>query len=267
MHALPATLAVRAFFFSSGNLAIAHPCHMTRAHGVRACARSLDGLANGLEGRGHRICDDLRNLVGCEEGLAVDRHPPPALPTGRRFPATKKIQRLAKSFPAQRFRRGSWSCEPHHTHIPRQGVGVPRHTSRDPTSLLQAKKRRETGREAHARLAWAARRTLDWPGQRGPGRRCRTRSAPACRPAYQAFACHIMDERPSIQVRLRTCTYDTTHPHGTRSSRAVQSHPNRGQFDFVWLPARTPHGAYMWCLTARRNQAKYPPETYYRSLP
>ena len=101
MHALPATLAVRAFFFSSGNLAIAHPCHTTRAHGVRACARSLDGLANGLEGRGHRICDDLRNPVGCEEGLAVARHPPPALPTGKRFPATKKNPTVGKKFPSR----------------------------------------------------------------------------------------------------------------------------------------------------------------------
>ena len=32
------------------------------------------------------------------------------------------------------------------------------------------------------------------------------------------------------------------------ASRAVQLHPNGGQFDFVWLPARTMHplGAYVW---------------------
>ena len=29
-------------------------------------------------------------------------------------------------------------------------------------------------------------------------------------------------------------------------SRAVQLHPHGGQPDFVWLPARTPHGAYVW---------------------
>ena len=32
--------------------------------------------------------------------------------------------------------------------------------------------------------------------------------------------------------------------------RAVQFHPNGGQFGFVWLPARTPHGACVWCLAA-----------------
>ena len=26
------------------------------------------------------------------------------------------------------------------------------------------------------------------------------------------------------------------------ASRTVQFHPNGGQLDFVWLPARTPHG-------------------------
>ena len=29
-------------------------------------------------------------------------------------------------------------------------------------------------------------------------------------------------------------------------SRAVQFHPDGGRSDFVWLPARTPHGAYVW---------------------
>ena len=44
--------------------------------------------------------------------------------------------------------------------------------------------------------------------------------------------------------------------------------PNGGQFDFVWLSARTPHVGpqYVWCLTARRNQEKYPPETHHRSF-
>ena len=32
------------------------------------------------------------------------------------------------------------------------------------------------------------------------------------------------------------------------ASRAVRHHPNGGQFDFVWLPAHTPHGgaSYVW---------------------
>ena len=49
------------------------------------------------------------------------------------------------------------------------------------------------------------------------------------------------------------------------ASRAVQFHPHSGQFDFVWLSARTPHGAYVWC--ARRNQEKHPPKKHYRSFP
>ena len=30
------------------------------------------------------------------------------------------------------------------------------------------------------------------------------------------------------------------------ASRAVQFNPHGGQSDFVWLSARTPHGAYVW---------------------
>ena len=33
---------------------------------------------------------------------------------------------------------------------------------------------------------------------------------------------------------------------GGHASRAVQFHPDGGQFDLVWLSARTPHGAYVW---------------------
>ena len=57
--------------------------------------------------------------------------------------------------------------------------------------------------------------------------------------------------------------------HAKYASRAVQFHPHGGQPDFVWLPARTPHVGpqYVWCLTARRNQEKYPPDKYYRSFP
>ena len=50
----------------------------------------------------------------------------------------------------------------------------------------------------------------------------------------------------------------------------VQFHPDGGQFGFVWLSTRTegPHGgaSYVWCLTARRNQEKYPPEKHCRSF-
>ena len=42
---------------------------------------------------------------------------------------------------------------------------------------------------------------------------------------------------------------DADGPHWPRAlyaSRAVQLHPHGGQSDFVWLSARTPHGAYVW---------------------
>ena len=47
-------------------------------------------------------------------------------------------------------------------------------------------------------------------------------------------------------------------PAASSRTWAVQFHPHGGQFGSVWLPARTPHGAYVWW--ARRNQEKYPPE-------
>ena len=35
-------------------------------------------------------------------------------------------------------------------------------------------------------------------------------------------------------------------PENKYAPRAVQFHPHGGQSDFVWLSARTPHGAYVW---------------------
>ena len=60
--------------------------------------------------------------------------------------------------------------------------------------------------------------------------------------------------------------------HRYASPRAVQCHPHEGQSGFVWLSARTegPHhggASYVWCLTARRNQGKHPPnQNVYRSF-
>ena len=45
---------------------------------------------------------------------------------------------------------------------------------------------------------------------------------------------------------ISTLHRDKTTANGAYASRAVQFHPNGGQSDFVWLPARTRHGAYVW---------------------
>ena len=47
------------------------------------------------------------------------------------------------------------------------------------------------------------------------------------------------------------------------STRAVQFHPDGGQFDFARSSTRTPHGAYV--LMSRRNQEKYPREIITRT--
>ena len=66
-------------------------------------------------------------------------------------------------------------------------------------------------------------------------------------------------------TRATLCVWAAGEARGY-AARAVQFHPHGGQFDFVWLSARTmhPHGAYAW--RARRNQEKYPPEKYYHSF-
>jgi hypothetical protein len=77
--------------------------------------------------------------------------------------------------------------------------------------------------------------------------------------------------RPGLYVPSRC---DVAYAAGTGWSRrwyeswAVQFHPDGGQFDFVWPSARTPHVGpqYVWCLTASRNQEKYPPEKHYHSF-
>ena len=67
-----------------------------------------------------------------------------------------------------------------------------------------------------------------------------------------------------------TCTKTPCKPcmvcRGVRVVGRSISHPDGGQFDVVWLPARTPHGGapYVRCLTAWRNQESYPPVQYYR---
>ena len=68
-------------------------------------------------------------------------------------------------------------------------------------------------------------------------------------------------EAKMAEVMLQVYEWMDVFADTLYASRAVQLHPHGGQFDFVWLSARTPHGAYVWW--ARRNEEKYPPEKYY----
>ena len=52
----------------------------------------------------------------------------------------------------------------------------------------------------------------------------------------------IVDDGDAVATR----THPYTKGEATYGSRAVQFHPHGGQSDFVWLSARTPHGAYVW---------------------
>ena len=51
-----------------------------------------------------------------------------------------------------------------------------------------------------------------------------------------------LERRRVLLERLRPLLCGSGGP----AARAVQFHPHGGQFDFVWLSARTPHGAYVW---------------------
>ena len=69
--------------------------------------------------------------------------------------------------------------------------------------------------------------------------------APRC-----AVAEGYYESSPPLEGADRVCTPTTTCEDDEYASRAVQFHPNGGQFDFVRPSPRTPHGAYVWCLTA-----------------
>ena len=64
---------------------------------------------------------------------------------------------------------------------------------------------------------------------------------------------------------VRPFAAETPRLHGRHASWAAQFHPNGGEFEFIWLSTRMPHGAYVWCLTAKQNHEKYPPEEWYCS--
>ena len=54
----------------------------------------------------------------------------------------------------------------------------------------------------------------------------------------------------TVQAKVRRLSTDVElvleqADHGY-APRAVQFHPHGSQSDFVWLSARTPHGAYVW---------------------
>jgi len=64
------------------------------------------------------------------------------------------------------------------------------------------------------------------------------------------LALHVQGQPPHYASYLNLEGYNDKRfleeifPSGTR--RAVKVHPNGGQFDFVRLTTRTPHGAYVW---------------------
>ena len=78
---------------------------------------------------------------------------------------------------------------------------------------------------------------------------------------FTAFFRFIGKESSQLCWVYCACDVPAT-PHGGEERPAVvpasrSIPPNGGQFEFVWLPARLPHGARVW--RAQRNQGKYPP--------
>ena len=56
------------------------------------------------------------------------------------------------------------------------------------------------------------------------------------------------------------------HRHVKVRHEPFNSTPMAGQFDFVRLPARTPHGGASYAWRAQRSHEKYPPVIRYRSF-
>ena len=69
----------------------------------------------------------------------------------------------------------------------------------------------------------------------------------------------------SLPVLQHLCTFGAL---GVVRVPSGSIRPRWRPIRFRLAPARTmhPHKAYVWCLTAQRNQEKYPPDKYYRSL-
>ena len=59
----------------------------------------------------------------------------------------------------------------------------------------------------------------------------------------------VEQEVPGRRPRGQAVTHQRRRRRAGRrrpAAPAVQLHPHGGQFNFVWLSARTPHGAYVW---------------------
>ena len=65
------------------------------------------------------------------------------------------------------------------------------------------------------------------------------------KPVLPAFAGHVPKQMQALFPAANITQLAPWHGH-MYASRAVQFHPHGGQFYFVWLSARTPHGAYVW---------------------
>ena len=78
-----------------------------------------------------------------------------------------------------------------------------------------------------------------------------TQAAVACRVAPNAHGAsaaggHGSGDAVGVLTVLTCSLVRRTGADDGYASHAVQFHPHGGQSDFIWLPARTPHGAYVW---------------------
>jgi len=78
------------------------------------------------------------------------------------------------------------------------------------------------------------------------------RGAPACQARFNYPKGVAVDRSGNVFVadcnnhQIRRIDHATGHVSTVAGGvRGVQFHPHGGQSDFVWLSARTPHGAYV----------------------
>ena len=111
------------------------------------------------------------------------------------------------------------------------GLGAPVFVSEETNCLYRFEWRTELACEDHAILPSAGNGGDTDDDDQPENTNTNTNSGP------QAPNAHLLD-----------CTYTDDKQGDTirYAASAVQFHPDGGQFDFGWLSARTPHGAYVW---------------------